>query len=237
MMRRWAESYKQESSVAPVAAMSALVHLALIGAWVVATLPADGLPVNSFENRVYYIPPPNPTRGGGGPREVVHFLTFAPSSALSESATRVAGGAPPPTVPTEDAGSVRPEPVADSLPAAPGQQDSVFTILQVDTAVARWASSAAPSYPAELLQAHLSGLVSVRYVVDTTGFADTASFLVLNSTHPGFAAAVRAALPNMRFQPAKIGSLKVRQWVEQQFTFRISDVDTAKVKADSRKPI
>ena len=67
------------------------------------------------------------------------------------------------------------------------------------------------------------GFVSARYVVDTTGFADTASFEVMKSTHPEFIGAVRDALPYMRFRPAKIGQMKVRQLVEQMFTFRIDD--------------
>jgi hypothetical protein len=38
----------------------------------------------------------------------------------------------------------------------------------------------------------------------------------------------------MRFEPARIGNTKVRQLVEQQFSFKISDVDTTAAKP--RKP-
>jgi len=106
----------------------------------------------------------------------------------------------------------------------------VFSVLEVDTAVVRSASSAAPAYPLKLLTAHIMGSVSARYVVDTTGFADTASFEVMKSTNPEFTTAVREALPYMRFTPAKIGSVKVRQLVEQQFSFRITDTVTAPPK-------
>jgi hypothetical protein len=58
--------------------------------------------------------------------------------------------------------------------------------------------------------------------VDTTGFADLESLEVLKSTNDGFVRAVRDALPYMRFSPAKIGPQKVRQLVEQSFTFRIT---------------
>src|SRR5262249_15417912 len=105
----------------------------------------------------------------------------------------------------------------------PGNTDSVFTVLDVDTAVVRSANSAAPAYPLKLLEARITGSVSAQYVVDTTGFADTSSFHVMKATNPGFVQAVREALPYMRFKPAKIGPLKVRQLVEQTFTFRITN--------------
>lgn len=114
----------------------------------------------------------------------------------------------------------------DSATTAPttgdANTDSVFTLLEVDSAVVRSASSAAPAYPLELLEKHVEGFVLARYVVDTTGFADAASLQVLKATDPGFERSVRDAIPYMRFSPAKIGALKVRQLVEQTFTFRIA---------------
>jgi len=97
----------------------------------------------------------------------------------------------------------------------------------------RSASSAAPAYPLKLLEAHIMGSVSAQYIVDTTGFADTSSFHVMKSTNPEFITAVREALPYMRFTPAKIGNIKVRQLVEQQFSFKITDTVVATPK---RKP-
>ena len=98
----------------------------------------------------------------------------------------------------------------------------MFTKLEVDSAVVRSQSSAAPAYPLDLLSKHIEGTVVARYVVDTTGFADTTSFEVIRSTNPEFIRSVRDALPYMRFSPAKIGTHKVRQLVEQPFTFRIT---------------
>ena len=116
----------------------------------------------------------------------------------------------------------------------PGTEDSVFSVLDVDTAVVRSANSAAPAYPLKLLQAHVMGNVMAQYIVDTTGFADTTSFTVIRATHPEFAAAVREALPYMRFTPAKIGPLKVKQLVEQNFAFKITD--TAVVAPKVKRP-
>jgi hypothetical protein len=105
--------------------------------------------------------------------------------------------------------------------------------------VVRSAKSAAPAYPLKLLEAHVMGYVNARYVVDTTGFADTASFRVMQSTNPEFVDAVREVLPYMRFEPAKIGPTKVRQLVEQQFSFRITNPDSTAPPAappPKRKP-
>jgi protein TonB len=100
----------------------------------------------------------------------------------------------------------------------------------------RAANSAAPAYPLKLLAARIMGYVAARYVVDTTGFADTTSFSVLKATNPEFITAVKEALPYMRFTPAKIGSMKVRQLVEQQFTFKITDTATVAQPVAKKKP-
>jgi hypothetical protein len=56
----------------------------------------------------------------------------------------------------------------------------------------------------------------------------------MKSSNPGFIDAVREALPYMRFKPAKIGPLKVRQLVEQNFTFKIATDSTVGTRA--KKP-
>jgi TonB family protein len=68
----------------------------------------------------------------------------------------------------------------------------------------------------------IEGSVYVRYVVDTLGRADVTTAVVLASDHPSFTQAVLEALPGMRFRPATISSRRVRQLVEQEFTFRIT---------------
>jgi len=79
--------------------------------------------------------------------------------------------------------------------------------------------------------------VNAQYIVDTTGFADTTSFIVLQSTNTEFTSAVRDVLPYMRFEPARIGLSKVRQLVQQQFTFKITEpVAAAPAKPAPRKP-
>lgn len=113
--------------------------------------------------------------------------------------------------------------------------DSVYTELEVDTAVARYDGSAAPPYPPAMLEQRKEGHVVVQYVVDSTGKADLASVTIMQSTHPEFANSVTSTLPFMRFRPAKMGSRKVRQLVQQLFSFKIDTAQVAKVQ-EPRKP-
>jgi len=76
-----------------------------------------------------------------------------------------------------------------------------------------------PEYPSSLQSAGVEGEVQAKFVVDTTGRADMSTFAVLKSTNEMFSNSVRTALSRMRFIPAEIGGRKVRQLVQQPFTF------------------
>ncbi|MEO7084337.1 MAG: hypothetical protein ABI442_17220 [Gemmatimonadaceae bacterium] len=231
MLRLWKESYTKETALLTAAALSIVAHTLLIGGSVIATLPTADVPSESIANRVYYIPPPDRTNGQSGQRETVHYIDlFKPGTGTGDGPPVVGDGRPLKLARTIG----RASPDTTTTPEAPplaGAPDSVFSILEVDSAVVRAANSAAPAYPLKLLEAHITGAVAAQYVVDTTGFADTASFKVMNTPNPAFVTAVRNALPYMRFQPAKIGTNKVRQLVEQMFTFRISADTTAAATA------
>ena len=116
--------------------------------------------------------------------------------------------------------------------------DTVLTILEVDSAVTRSPESAAPSYPETLLSQNVEGVVNLQYVVDTLGLIDTATVKVLDSSHPEFERAVREALPGMRFTPAIVRSRKVRQLVQQPFTFKITrPAETQALNTAVKKPL
>jgi protein TonB len=104
---------------------------------------------------------------------------------------------------------------------APPSDNQTYFEYQVEKPVMPVPGSPAPRYPDILKSAGVEGEVVVTFVVDTTGRADQASLKILKSTHELFAAAVRTALPSMRFLPAEIGGKKVKQQVQQPFVFNV----------------
>ncbi len=236
-MRLWKNSYARTVVAVSSAALalSVCVHTGLIALWIIETLPGAGSPPDAIANRPIFLPPPDRAPSSGIAAPTIRYITLSKIALPTPGeGARTIGNAQPLAIqagtgPTDTAAAPAPP------PQSPPSHDSVYSILDVDTAVVRTANSAAPAYPLALLQAHITGYVQARYVVDTTGFADTTSFTVVKSTNPGFIVAVREALPYMRFTPAKIGSLKVRQLVEQQFSFRITDTTSAASAASARR--
>jgi protein TonB len=104
--------------------------------------------------------------------------------------------------------------------AAPVENQTYFE-YQVEKPVMAVPGSPTPRYPDILKSAGVEGEVVVAFVVDTTGRADVSSLKILKSTHELFSAAVRTALPSMRFLPAEVGGRKVKQLVQQPFVFNI----------------
>ena len=100
-------------------------------------------------------------------------------------------------------------------------RDAVYFEYQVEKPVMAVNGSPTPRYPDILKSAGVEGEVVVAFVVDTTGRADVSSLKILKSTHELFAAAVRTALPSMRFLPAEVGGHKVKQLEQQPFVFNI----------------
>ena len=92
---------------------------------------------------------------------------------------------------------------------------------EVENPVMQAPNSAAPAYPDILRQAGVEGEALVSFVVDTTGRVEIGSFKVIRTSHDLFAAAVKSALPRMRFFPAEVGTSKVRQLVQQPYSFAI----------------
>lgn len=220
MMKRWGENLPRGTATTS-AVLSVAVHAALIGAAVVATAAPDiqrrDIPEVSIAR---FLAPPNRAGGQTAQPEQLKFVSFA------EPAARVPGAKPLPV--EERAPELRRESgvlqqTAEARPEITGP-DSVFTILEVDSSAARYAWSAAPAYPAVMLELKREGFVKAQWVVDEAGYADTASLKIVAYTSQEFAKAVRDALPFMRFSPAKMGAKAVRQLVEQQFAFRISSV-------------
>jgi protein TonB len=241
MMRLWVESYAKSTPVSSSAVVSVLTHAALIGAAVATTNRPASVNPDWIENRVYYLPPPNRVPTQPGSAETIKYVELAPEgtgSGFGPSGNLVEAAAPHESSPTK--GDLGRDTTSNAPAPSLAGADSVFSQLEVDSTVTRYPGSAAPAYPLEMLKQGIQGSVMTQYVVDTTGFADTSSLKVLRSTHDDFTAAVRAALPYMRFYPAKVGSKKVRQLVEQEFTFKIQQAATDAMpatQASAKKPI
>jgi TonB family protein len=239
MMRLWVQSYATKTSAASTSALlSTVTHAVLIGLAVVGTQKAAGVPEDSIANRVYYLPPPDRVLSQRPQQERIQWMAIGvPTNPVGQFADVPTGrselGKSAAADPLE---GLKLGPDSINLPAIASiiGQDSAFSVLEVDSAVSRHPWSAAPSYPPEMLKKKLEGSVFVRYVVDTSGFADASSFEVLRSSHADFTNAVLSALPDMRFNPARIGRRRVRQLVEQEFSFKITP-DNTRVAADSAK--
>jgi TonB family protein len=119
----------------------------------------------------------------------------------------------------------RPEPLAPrdgetALPNAAGE-GGVFYEFQVEKPVTQAVGSVTPKYPDILRQAGVEGEALVSFVVNEDGTAEGESFKVIRTSHELFAAAIRQALPAMKFVPAEVAGRKVKQLVQQPFSFSL----------------
>jgi TonB family protein len=113
----------------------------------------------------------------------------------------------------------------------------VFMVVEVDSAATRDPTSAAPAYPSDMLAQRVPGYVAVRFVVDTMGTVDLTTVQVMTSSRSEFTRAVRDALPLMRFTPAKMGGVRVRQLAEQVFRFELPRPTFSPPPAPARRPV
>jgi len=100
--------------------------------------------------------------------------------------------------------------------------DQPYFEFQVEKQVAALPDNPRPRYPDMLRSANVEGEVLAQFVVDTTGRYEQGTFKVLKSSNDQFTNAVKNALPRMKFYPAEVGGRKVKQLVQQPFTFSLS---------------
>jgi protein TonB len=104
----------------------------------------------------------------------------------------------------------------------PVSDTQTYFSYQVEKPAATRPGSTPPRYPEALRSSAIEGEVDAEFVVDTTGRAEAGSIKVTKATNDLFKAAVMSALPQMRFYPAEVGGKKVKQLVQQAFTFSIT---------------
>ena len=91
-----------------------------------------------------------------------------------------------------------------------------------------WHSAAAANpdadirFPKSMRGAVTSGSVVAEYVVDERGRVRPESWRPIASTHPDFLAAVRAHVPAMRYQPARLNGRPTCQLVRNQVRFELA---------------
>ena len=111
----------------------------------------------------------------------------------------------------------------NSVPDFPAiNLDSVYFPEEVDNPAAYDPRSRAPAYPDSLQRLGIEGSVTAQFIVDTTGRAADSTLRILDFTHQPFVQSLREALPGMIFRPAEIRGTKIRQLVQQSFSFRMS---------------
>ena len=107
----------------------------------------------------------------------------------------------------------------DSERADPNPSRESVSSPPIERAAPSLVSDAGLRYPPSLHVRRLAGQVVARFVVDSVGRVDPASFELVRSTNPGFTREVRAALRSLRYLPAERGGRPVAQTVEQTFDF------------------
>ena len=234
MLRHWHQDRPQPGQRAAGTLTSVAVHAALITLAVVMTNPPDGFVQGLYQlaNKVVYVAPPPKVPNTEGSKQQLKYEDAAPVGE-GTGFPRGSVGAEvekKPVLLSPQPGDLGTEKTATIESRQFASYDTVFTIAEVDSAVAVDPTSAAPAYPPALQKLGIEGSVVVRYVVDSFGKADLSTLTVVRSSRIEFAVAVREALPNMRFSPAKMGPKAVPQLVEQPFNFRIQKVDTVTPK-------
>lgn len=197
--------------------VSLIIHLLLIGVPLLLSRPILEA-LEEAEQRVTFLLPPLRPTGTGAAREQVEWTRPDPAGDAAGTATTQSA---PPGTGALLAGVADTTPSAEAAEVAELPGPTVLTQFEVDSAVERDPASAGPEYPPALLARNIEGSAFVSYVVDSAGRVDVRSYRVIRATHPAFAAAVRAALPNMRFRPAVLSGQRVPQLVQQSFAFKI----------------
>lgn len=234
MMKLWRQhrEHIEGTGLAPSVLLSMVAHAVVVIAAIDATAepPAADreLPANSIAR---FLAPPDREAAQRPRAEMIRYVAISipeVSGPTSQPLLPVDERRPAETMTGLDDRDVRPAPELHDV-------DSVFSVVQVDSAATRYAWSAAPAYPPGMLAKNTEGVVRAEFVVTQEGYVDTLTLRVLDSTDPEFTRAVKDALPFMRYRPAKIGDASVSQLVAQEFRFEITSV--ADTQRAGRKPL
>lgn len=127
-------------------------------------------------------------------------------------------------------GIAGPKPEVAARATTPVNADQPWFEFQVNKLAQQIPGTGTLRYPDELRRANVEGVVLAQFVVDANGDVDASTFKALRSDNALFTDAVRSALANMKFHPAEVKGVRVKQLVQQPFTFSLH-VDGASIGA------
>lgn len=228
MLRTLLETRRVAQRLRGGATLSVVMHAGVIAAVAAATATAGPHVERPHPQPsvVFTAPPPHPMPpehgGASAPAPVIGVLPRAPVFTISVDV--------PDHLP--DPGPIAADPSPWPTPAttprdpggttAPGAGSGIWTDRTVEQPVLPLGDAPRPRYPDLLRSAGVAGDVLVQFVVDTTGRVEPGSVRVLRATHPLFADAVTSVMPLARFVPAEAQGRRVRQLVQQPFSFAIA---------------
>lgn len=218
-------------------ALSVLVHAGLISAAVYATAHATVMAEKPKEEKVTLVemkkndppppkePPPPPPKAVAVAPVAKGFQVLTPPIKIPDIIPKVDLSKR-----VTDASDFSGKGVAGgrangdaNIKTAPISDNQTYFEFQVEKQAAVVPGNPSPQYP-EALRATGGGdgKVQVQFVVDTTGRADMSTWKVLESSNDLFSQAAKDGVRKSRYYPAEIGGKKVKQLVQQAFSFSLS---------------
>lgn len=183
---------------------------------VAASVSAASVPVTAI-----YSASPRAASPSAGRASARAAVAPAPVPTFSPPAGPVAVVVPPNLIgATQPAGSGSPKAAfaPQGLPADPGTPDGITSGNVVDIP-ARYLSGPHPAYPPLLKRLRITGIVTLRYIVEPDSSVDRRTVVVVSSTGEAFDAPAIDAIVHAKFSPAYRRGVAVRQLVEQSVRF------------------
>lgn len=116
-----------------------------------------------------------------------------------------------------------PKPEVAARKTTPVNADQPWFEFQVNKLAKQIPGTGNVRYPDALRAANVEGEVLAQFVVTTNGDVEPGTFKELRSSDPLFTEAVKASLGSMKFYPAEVKGVLVKQLVQQPFTFSLGN--------------